>query len=295
MEMPPNSLFREERVMVKSSASRRHLNFVATNQVAFALRAPSKLVLTLFVLLSIPARAVDAAEVPFVGTLEILASVGLDVYDQTLLSVPIQGIADVSGSVVRIPSGEITAPVPPISGFSGTLVNGPATFSVGGAGAGSTCPLVELQEACIEGGGFGGVMRLSGVLHDGQALEVWGRSGSNPGMTSAGLSRTELARNWTEGHATAFYYILETDITPFAISATGTFRGLPASAPENVGFSLVTPMIVTSAGPSSLHNVRTLTRLRIDFSPRPVPLGALGPLVAVLVLVGLAHLRHREA
>lgn len=238
--------------------------------------------------LALPVRA---AEVPFAGTLEIIASVGTDPYDFRLLSVPVAGQADVSGDVVRIGAGQINAAIPAISGFGGTLVNGPGTFSAGGAGAGSTCPLVALQEVCIDGGGFGGGMRLSGVTQLGQPLAVWGLSGTIAGQTASGVPRDEQGRLWTQGHASAWYYIYEIDATPFAVMSSGTFRGLPGTAAGDAGFSLVVPMIVHAHNGSSLRNARAIARLRVDFVPRAVPLGAVGLLGAALVALGIFYAR----
>lgn len=240
-----------------------------------------------------PARA---ERVAFSGILEVRASVGTSPYDFELLSVAVAGMAEVDAGVVKIPASELSAAVPGVSGFGGTLVNGPATFSAGGAGPGSTCPLIGTQEICIDGGGFGGVMALAGVTHEGQALAVWGLGGANAGSTASGLPRIEQGTRWTEGNASAWYYIFEIDATPFAITAAGTFRGLPGThtATGPAGFSLVTPMVVTANLGSSTKNVRAMANLRVDFDVQPAPIGGAGIIATLLVLAGLARSRRRH-
>ena len=237
-----------------------------------------------------------AAVVAFTGVVEIEASVGTDPNSFELLSVPVSGLAHIDGGVVRIAASAIHTAVPNLANFGGTLVNGAATFSVGGAGPGSTCPLIEMQEVCIDGGGFGGVMALGGVTHAGQALSVWGIGGSQVGMTTSGLSRTEEGLLHTAGRARAFYYIPETDPTPFAITKTGSFRGLPSTFTGTgvAGFSLVTPMVVTANLPTSGDNARAVAILRIDFNPQSVPLGGTSLLALLLVTVGLVRLRPSD-
>lgn len=228
----------------------------------------------------------QAALVPFHGTLEITVSTGTMPGSFQLLSVPVSGTAEVTGTTVRIAAGEISAAVPAIAGFGGTLVNGAARFSTGGAGARSTCPLLLVQEVCIGGNGFGGAMALAGVTQAGQSLVAWGLGTMQTGMTASGLSRVEQARLWTEGNASAWYFIPEVDPTPFVIAQVGSFRGLPATQMEDAGFSLVTPLAVTAASVSTADNVRVVARLRIDFAPRPVPLAGACLVAALLALTG---------
>jgi hypothetical protein len=250
------------------------------------------LLTSLFVLA--PPSLSHAEVARFTGVLEIQASVGVSVDSFQLLSVDVAGAADIDGGVVRIDAGEFSAVVPNASGFGGTLINGPATFSAAGAGSGSSCPLIGMQEICIDGGAFGGVMALGGVTHEGQALSVWGLGGTHTGSTASGISRAEEGTRWTEGNASAWYYVLEIDpATPFLLSGVGTFRGLPGTfaAVELPGFSLVTPMVVTADLPTSSKNVRAVAMLRVDFDAKPVPTGGAGILAILLVSAGMARLR----
>jgi hypothetical protein len=239
-----------------------------------------------------PLSVAHAELFPFTAVLEIRASVGAEPASFELLSLQTTGTAEVDGGVVRIPSGVLSAVVPGLSGFGGALLNGPATFSAGGAGPGSTCPLARMQEICIDGGGFGGVMALAGVTHEGQALSVWGLGGTSVGSTASGLTRTEEGTRWTEGRASAWYYIFEIDGTPFRLREVGTFRGLPSTFTGTglPGFSLVTPMVVTADSFVSLDNARAVAKLRIDFGPRPVPLGGAGVIAVLLALAGVMRL-----
>lgn len=233
--------------------------------------------------------------VPFSGILEVRASVGASPDPFLLLAVDVTGTAEIDGGIVSIAAGELTAVVPNVSGFGGTLVNGAASFAAAGAGPGSSCPLADWQEICIAGGGFGGVMALAGFTHEGQALTVWGRGGVEVGSTASGVVRTEEGTLWTEGNASAWYYVPEIDPTPFAILAAGSFRGLPSTITGGVvpGFSLVTPMVVTASLPNSSKNVRAVATLRIDLGVSPVPIGGVGALALLLTLAGLARLPVR--
>jgi hypothetical protein len=261
-------------------------------------RSSLPLLLLAFLLPFAPASA-EAGSFPFTGTLEVVTSVGARPGSSALVSVAVNGTADVTAGVVLVPAGEISAVLPSLSGFSGTLVNEAGSFFTGGAGPGSSCPLVEIQEICIQGGGFGGQMAMKGALHAGQALEVWGSSATHLGMTSAGLSRTEAAMPFTAGTAAVWYYVPETDPTPFTIAGSGTFRGLPSTFTGTgaAGFSLVTPMMVTADLPVSAHNVRAIATLRIHFQRTPrVPTGAALLLAAALGVAGVRRLsRDRDA
>jgi hypothetical protein len=148
-----------------------------------------------------------AATWPFTGQLEIQTSVGREPTAGLLFSVSLSGTAEIEGGVVRIPAGAISIPVPSAFGFDGTLRNGPGTFSPGGAGAGATCPLIDTQEVCVDGGGFGGAMALNGMAQLGQDLERFGLPGTNLGMTASGLQRREGGTHWTDGQASAWYFI----------------------------------------------------------------------------------------
>lgn len=243
----------------------------------------------------LPPSLALAEQVPFTAVLEIRASVGTSTESFPLLSLETAGVAAVDAGVVRIPAAELTGLVPELSGFGGSLVNGPATFQAGGAGAGSSCPLTQVQEVCIEGGGFGGVMQLGGVSQAGQAIPVWGVEGTGTGSTASGVPRTVRGRRWTQGNAAVWYYVTEVDpATPFLLSASGSFRGLPSTfAGEGLpGFSLVTPVALTSALPTSEQNVRGIAVLRIDFA-RPVPVGGIGVLALLLGALGAARLKRR--
>lgn len=245
-----------------------------------------------------PFDAARAEPFAFTAVLEIQASVGTSALSFPLLSVETAGVADITSGVVHIAAGEISAAVPTASGFGGTLVNGSATFSAGGAGAGATCPLVMEQEVCIQGGGFGGAMRLAGISQLGQAFSVWGVGGSHVGATTSGLTRAEQATRWTAGEGTAAFYVTEIDPgTPFAISDVGTFRGLPSTygGPGPAGFSVVTPVVVTADLAGSSKDVRALAKLRVDFKPsKPLPIGGAGALAILLVLAGIGRLRRRS-
>ncbi len=140
-------------------------------------------------------------------------------------------------------------------------------------------------------------MLLGGVQHAGQALVVWGAGGTNVASTSSGLARTEAAKLWTEGSADAWYYVPEIDPTPFLISQVGTFRGLPSTfaGPGDPGFTLVTPMMVTADLPVSIHNVRGVARLRIDFNTISVPTAGAAALAILLAVVGMAQLRRQRS
>lgn len=256
------------------------------------------LVLLVPLLVLAPVRIARAELVPFTGVLEIRTSVGTNPGSFQLLSVEAAGVAEIDGGVVRIPGGEFSAIVPNLSGFGGTLANGPATFAASGAGAGSSCPLTQTQEICIDGGGFGGLMALGGLTHAGQMLSVWGLGGSSPGSTASGVPRVEEGTRWTEGNAAAWYYVVEVDpATPFVLSDVGSFRGLPSTfAGEGLpGFSLVTPMVVTAGLPGSSKNVRAIAALRIDFGERSVPVGGAGILAVLLGLAGVMRLRLARA
>jgi len=250
------------------------------------------LLASLFVLA--PPGFAHAEVVRFTGVLEIQASVGVSFDGFQLLSVDVTGAAEIDGGVVRIEAAEFSAVVPNVSGFGGTLVNGPATFSAAGAGPGASCPLTRMQEICIDGGAFGGVMALGGVTHEGQALSVWGLGGIHTGSTASGVTRAEEGTRWTEGNASAWYYVPEIDPgTPFLLSGVGTFRGLPSTfaGVGLPGFSLVTPMVVTAALPTSSKNVRAVATLRVDFDAKPVPIGGAGVLAVLLVIAGMVRLR----
>ena len=138
-------------------------------------------------------------------------------------------------------------------------------------------------------------MSIGGVTHEGQALVAWGAgaAGTNVGSTASGVGRVELGTLWTAGLASAFYYIPEIDPTPFAMQSAGTFRGLPVTymGPGDPGFSIVTPMVVTSGLPTSVHNARAIARLTIDFSPQNVPIGGAVVLGGLLLAAGVAQLR----
>jgi hypothetical protein len=236
-----------------------------------------------------------AETVPFDASIQIRASVGQDPVGFELISLHASGNAEIDGGVVRFPAGAVSGPIPTLSGFGGTLANGSATFSASGAGAGSTCPLsfASPQEICIDGGGFGGVMALSGITQEGQALAVWGVGGT--GMaTVSGVPRTVEGTRWTRGGASAYFLVTELDpVTPFLLSGAGTFRGLPSTyeGPGLPGFSLVTPMVATAQLAGSSKNVRALATLRIDFTPAAVPLGGPGVLAALLLATGVSAAR----
>lgn len=139
-------------------------------------------------------------------------------------------------------------------------------------------------------------MSLEGATHRGQDLVVWGMGGSNVASTASGVGRTEEGTPWTQANAAAWYYIPEMDLTPFAIQEVGTFRGLPGTftGPGNAGFSLVTPMIVTSTLPASNLHVRAMARLRLDFITPSVPIGGTAALVAAILVAGAARLLIRR-
>ncbi len=142
-------------------------------------------------------------------------------------------------------------------------------------------------------------MLLEGVQHDGQALVVWGAgaAGTHVGSTSSGLTRTEAGTLWTEGVAAAWFYVPEIDPTPFTIHQSGTFRGLPSTfaGSGDPGFTLVTPMIVSSSDVSgSIHNARGIARLRIDFVGTPVPTAGAALLAMLLAAVGMAQLKRQR-
>ena len=238
-----------------------------------------------------------AEAIPFDATLVITASVGTSPGAFQLLSTMTAGVAEISGGVVSLPSGKFSVVVPSVSGFGGNLVNGAATFSADGAGPGSSCPLVNLQEICIDGGGFGGVMPLDGATHLGQELVVWGEGGSNVASTTSGIVRSEEGTAWTQANAAAWYYIPEIDPTPFRIQEVGTFRGLPGTftGTGQPGFSLVTPMTVTSNLPSSHSHVRAIARLTLDFNAPAVPIGGTVALAAALLVAGVVRLLMRRA
>jgi hypothetical protein len=102
---------------------------------------------------------------------------------------------------------------------------------------------------------------------------------------------------WTEGVAAAWFYVPEIDPTPFTIHQSGTFRGLPSTfaGSGDPGFTLVTPMIVTSSDVSgSIHNARGIARLRIDFVGTPVPTAGAALLAMLLAAVGMAQLRRQR-
>jgi hypothetical protein len=249
------------------------------------------------------AGEVPAAEWPFTGQLEIRTSIGTNPANGQLLVVPLSGVAEIEAGVLKIPAGAISAPVPDLFGFGGTLMNAPGTFSPGGAGPGASCPLVELQEICIDGGGFGGSMRLDGLTQAGQDLERFGSPGTNVGVTMSGKIRTEAGTRWTQGHASVWFFIPEIDPTPFILAGVGSFRGLPSTftGEGQAGLTLVTPMRVTFANPSpsgepSDPNVRALARLRIDFAAEPVPIAAaVAAIVAALLTgFGVVHLRASQ-
>ena len=252
-------------------------------------------------LVSAPMSAARAELVTFTGLLQVQASVGADPGTFELLSTGVSGTADVSGGVVKVPAGIFAVSVPRLSGFGGEFVNGSVTFSFGGAGPGPgpTCGLYFVQEICIDGGGFGGVMPLKGVTQAGQGLSVWGTGGTSTASTISGVERQVQGTPWTTGMASIWFYIPEIDVTPFRIDATGTFRGLPSTfmGAGPPGFSLVTPMMITANLPSSTNNVRAIAKLRLDLGERPVPVpvagpGALGILAILLGVVGCLRLRR---
>jgi hypothetical protein len=263
------------------------------------MRTRHRIAIALLLAAGIPGVAA-ADPYPFTAVLEIEASVGMDPEPFELLSVQRSGVAEIQAGVVTLPAGLLSVAVPGLAGFGGTLVNGPGSFSAGGAGAGSTCSLIETQEVCIAGGGFGGVMALDGVTHESQSLAVWGVGGSSVGATPGGVPRTVEGTRWTQGAASAWYYVPELDPTPFVLDGVGTFRGLPGThmGPGVPGFSLVTPMVVTTRIPTSEGNARAVARLRIDFGPIAVPTAGGGVLAALLALAGvvaLASARSRDA
>lgn len=253
-----------------------------------ATRNATSLIATLLLFAATPALA---GSFPFTGSLEIVTSVGGPTETQ-LVSIAVSGTAQIDAGVVVIPAGAISAAIPNLSGFSGTLMNAAASFSAGGGGPGSSCPLIAIQEICIPGGGFGGAMRLEGVQQAGQALVVWGSTGTNLGATSGAIARVEAATYWTQGAASVWYYIPESDPTPFTMMAEGSFRGLPSTftGPGAAGFSLVTPMMVTSGMPVSTHNVRSVATLRVDFEPASVPTGGFALLAILFAGAGMWRL-----
>jgi len=258
----------------------------------FRLRLCERLVV--LALVSLGASNVLATELPYYATLELTVSSGTDPESTLLLTAPFSGMANVDAGVVNIPAGALSVGVPAAGGFAGQLVNGQLVLFVAGGGLGSTCPLIAIQERCIAGGGFGGVMALSGITHLGQDLGVWGSGGNGTGMTTGGLTRPVLATRWTTGMASAWYYILEADITPFALISTGSFGGLPSThtGTGQTGFRVVTPMVVTGPTSSSLPNARGMATLTVRFAPQPLPLGGGVLLTAVVSGLGLAALRR---
>jgi len=253
------------------------------------MRYSAALLVLLPLWVSVDARAEMVA---FSGRVDIRASVGTSPESFELLSVAVSGFAEIDAGAVRIQAGALSVPVPTLSGFGGNLANGPATLSPGGAGSGASCPLTSIQEICIAGGGFGGVMRLGGVTHLGQELVVWGQAGSHSGSTASGIDRVEDATRWTQGAAVAWYFIPEIDPTPFTLAGVGTFRGLPGTfmGTGPAGFSVVTPMVVTAGSASSANNARAIAEFTIDFEPEALPVGGSGALVLLLLLAGVARL-----
>jgi hypothetical protein len=137
-------------------------------------------------------------------------------------------------------------------------------------------------------------MQLGGITQDGQLISVWGSGGTSIGSTASGVQRSVQGTRWTQGNAAVWYYVLEIDPgTPFVLSDTGSFRGLPStfSGEGLPGFSLVTPVALTSELSTSEANVRGIARLRIDFA-RPVPVGGVGLLALLLGALGAMRLRR---
>ena len=97
-------------------------------------------------------------------------------------------------------------------------------------------------------------------------------------------------------HRGRLVYVPEIDPTPFAITDAGTFRGLPSTytGAGDSGFTLVTPMIVTTDLPVSLHNVRAVAKLRIDFTTTSVPIRGALVLAISFVMIGMAQLRRQR-
>lgn len=234
-------------------------------------------------------HAANAEPRPFTATLEIRASADAG-FEFPLLSTSGTGVADVTGGFVKIPAGVLSELVPAMAGFGGTVVNGPLTFSASGVGAGQICSFIAIQELCWDGGGFGGVMRLDGITRSGVPFEPFGE----PGTGQSGIVE---GGPWTTGSASVFYFIPETDPTPFAIIDAGSFRGLPSTEPANAGFSTVTPAMLTTNLAGSTGNARISAKLRIDF-PKAVPLGVAGSLAPILAALGVAAAlrgrRHRS-
>ena len=248
----------------------------------------------LAIVFSAPAAAASAEFIHYEASLQLYVSVGLMNQEVRMVDAAFSGLADVEAGVVSIAAGDLSAPLPTGVGFDGgTLVNGALTFSIGGAGPGETCDLIAIQERCIRGGGFGGVMPLIGVRHLGQALDAWGADAITTGTTSMGHTRVVSATRWTTGTGEAWFHIYE---SPFLVSGMGSFAGLPstATAPGELGFRVVTPMVVTANQISIEANVRGLATLTVRFPSQPVPLTISTVLAGVLAAVGWARLRARS-
>ncbi|MCP5060686.1 MAG: hypothetical protein GY937_28650 [bacterium] len=222
-----------------------------------------------------PTGSASAGPVAFNWQLRLEVNVGAGPNSSVQLP-PLSGtgIAQVSGGALSIAPGEIVAAIPTTMGFGGTISNGAGTFSSGAVSSGFACPSnagqIGVDTACVSSGGFGGLLSLSGLLHLGQGLSLWGLGGTNVGQTSSGLFRALQAAPWTTGFASAWYF-LTVDPTPFVLADRGTFRGLPSTfaGPGLPGLSLVAPMVVYSPIAVLPENARGIATLSITFVPEP--------------------------
>jgi hypothetical protein len=254
--------------------------------------APPLLVL-LFLLACFPAVTAKAAPVPFGWQLGLRVNVGAGSTSGVQLpALSGSGVAQVSAGSVSIGAGSIAGAVPTTAGFGGTLSNGAGVFSFGAVTPGFACPSNPNQLvgdlACVSTGGFGGSLGLSGILHLGQGLSPWGAGGASLGQTASGQGRVVQAAPWTTGFATAWYF-LTIDPTPFALADHGTFRGLPSTFTGTglPGFSLVTPMVITTTlGPILPVNARGIATLSIAFVPEPHSLLLVATGILALALHG---------
>lgn len=221
---------------------------------------------------AVPASATPAS---FTWHLDIRANIGAGLEpDVQLSTVSGSGTAEVSGGILSIAAGQISALVPTTAGFGGTLANGAGAFSFGAVPGTFACPspgALVGDTACVGTGGFGGSLALSGLQHLGQAFSVWGTGAAALGTTASGQRRIVQGAPWTTGFASAWYF-LSVDPTPFVLGASGSFRGLPSTFTGTglPGLSLVAPVVAFApfAAPQPA-NTRGIATLRIRFVPEP--------------------------
>ena len=247
-----------------------------------------------------PVSMAHAMPVGFTGSLVIDFSDGADALFGPIV-IPVSGSANVSGGTLAIAAGEITASGAtalvsdgaPVTKVEFTFVNAAGSFGPDGAPMSQRCTAVgtvNSLRACVNGGGFGGVLPLLGLFR------LYGTGTQTQALTSGGegvgvggtVSATGLLTGapWTTGQATASTYFT-------GLNAVGSLSG--ALGPGAV-MNLVTPIAFDSGNgdPTLSPQFSGFASLQIQLVPEPGTLVLLALCAAAVLSLGIGSRARSE-